>query len=402
MALLDVNALGAVLKQKYSTRKVNSLGYNKRPFWAMVKKVTDFDGDTYVEAVQYGQPQGRSHDMSRADANITPSQYKRFTLTRAKDYGLFGITTEAIRAAKSDTGAMIKSLSKEIDGAVLALTRNMAQEIYRNGGAARAQGSSVSSAVLTLTKAADVAQFEYGMTVRASTADGTSGTLEAGSVQITGLDRDAGTLTANVNWTTGITGFAGTEYIFQDGDFGLGLKGLLGWLPTTAPSAGESFFGTDRSVDATRLGGVRVTGSGGPIEETLIEAHARLLREESSPDVCFMNPLDWANFAKAISSRTIYERASRPSFDDPAIDFATIRMAGGIDIIADVNCPKGNAFMLQMDTWTFHSLGQAPGIIDEDGLTFVRNPTSDDYKGRVGYYGNLGCNAPGWNAVITF
>lgn len=405
MSYLDVAALGPVLKQRYSTKKVAALGYNKRPFWGMLRKTTDFDGDNLVVACQYATPQGRSHTLSTAEADITPSAYQRFTLTRARDYAAFGITTEAIRASKGDTGAMIKGLSNEIDGSIKTITRNMAQEVYRNGGTARARGASFSTVTLTLAAAADTAQFEYGQTVKSATTDGTSGSVKAGSVQIVGIDRDAGTLTGNVNWDTGIPTFAGTDYIFGDGDFGLGMKGLLAWLPTTAPSSGESFFGADRSKDATRLGGVRISGGGGPIEETLIAAAARLAREESSPDVVFMNPLDMENLVKAVSGKSIYDRASRPSFDMPSIGYKGIKMfapTGDLEIYADVNCPKGFMFMLQLDTWSFRGLGQAPGIIDDgDGLIMLRNSGSDDYKGRVGYYGNLVCDAPGWNAVIT-
>lgn len=404
MAYLDINSLGPVLKQKFTKKKFNTLGYKHNTAFGLVKKETDWDGDVYRIPLAFANPQGRAHDLQRADANITPTGYRQFALTRARDFSLFGITTEAIRAAKGEPGSVIKSLSSEIEKATMSLTRNMAQELYRNGGTARANGSSVSNAVLTLTQPADCAQFEYGMTCVSSATDGTSGSVRAGSVQIVGIDRDAGTLTANVNWATGITGFAATDYIFQDGDFGAGMKGFLAWLPTTAPSQGENFFGTDRSVDATRLGGVRISGGGGPIEETLIEAAARLGREGSSADVCLMNPLDMANFIKAISGKNIYERGTRQSVDEPSVGYKSIRVmwsTGDIDIMQDVNCPKGKAFMLQMDTWVFASLGEAPGIIDEDGLTFVRNVNSDDYKGRVGYYGQLGCSAPGWNAVIT-
>lgn len=403
MAVLDVVALGAVLKEKYQKKKINSIGYQQGPAWAMLKKIDDFGGNTYRLATKFGRPQGRAHSLQRAEADLTPSSYEAFNLERYRDYASFGFTTEAIRAAKGDMNTMIEARSEEIDGAIENLTMNMCQELFRNGGTARARGSTVSTVTLTLTQPADTAQFEYGMTVSSSSTDGTSGSINAGTVQIVGIDRDAGTLTANVAWSTGITGFAQTDYIFQDGDFGQGLKGFLAWLPTTAPVAGTLFFGADRAKDATRLGGVRIAGNGGPIEETLIEAQARLSREKSKADACFMNPLDWAQFAKAISGKVYYDRGSRSSFDDPAISFKTIQVqgpTGPMDIMPDVSCPIGYAFMLQMNTWEFHHLGEAPGIIDDDGIVFLRQ-ADDSYKGRVGVYGQLGCTAPGWNAVIT-
>lgn len=404
MAYLDIPALGAVLKQKYNKKKVASIGYEAGPFFSMLKKIDDFGGLTLRLATKFGRPVGRSHSSQQADSDLTPSSYEAFTLERAKDYGAFGFTEEAIRASKGDMNAMIEGQSTEIEGALENLKLNMCQELFRNGGTARARGSTTSTVTNTLTQAADTAQFEYGMTVVTSTADGTSGSVKAGSVQIVGIDRDAGTITANVAWSTGIPTYAQTDYVFQAGDFGQGLKGLLAWLPTTAPVAGTLFFGADRAKDATRLGGVRISGGGGPIEETLIEAQARLSRERSRADACFMNPLDWAQFAKAISGKVYYDRGKRESFDDPSIGFDSIKVVGPtgpMDILPDVFCPKGNAFMLQMNTWEFHHLGDAPGILDSDGNVFRQVPGTDFFKGLVCYYGQLGCTAPGYNAVIT-
>lgn len=399
MGILDINAIGAVLKQKYM-KKVQNLGYGAGPFYGMLRKTTDFDGENLVVATRFARPNGRSHDSSRAEANISASAYQRFTCTRARDYGAFGLSTEAIRAAKSDAGAMIRALEPEIDGAIETLTSNAAVELFRNGGAARARGSTTSTVTNTLTNASDTAQFEYGMVVRSSSTDGTSGSVNAGSVTLIGIDRDAGTLTANVAWSTGITSYAQTDYVFVDGDFGAGIKGLLAWLPTTAPTVGESFFGADRSKDATRLGGVRISGGGGPIEGTLIEAKARLKREKSNPDTVFLNPIDYAQFEKAIAGKSLYDRGSRSSTDDPTIGWKSIQMAGGIDVIEDTNCPKGFGFMLMMETWSFRMLGKLGIIDDGDGLT-LRKAAGDTWVGNTGYFGNLVCDAPGWNAVIT-
>ena len=50
------------------------------------------------------------------------------------------------------------------------------------------------------------------------------------------------------------------------------LSGLGAWLPSSAPGSTDSFFGVNRSSDATRLGGIRFDGSSLPLEEALIGA----------------------------------------------------------------------------------------------------------------------------------
>jgi hypothetical protein len=58
--------------------------------------------------------------------------------------------------------------------------------------------------------------------------------------------------------------------------------------------------------------------------------------------------------------------------------------------------------MLQMDTWSFESAGEAPGILAADGVSpILRVSNADSYEVRIGYYGQVICEAPNYNCVIT-
>lgn len=403
---LDLTALAAVLKVQYTQKKVNTLAYDKNPFWAMVKKRTDFLGSNKVVAIRNGQPQGRGADFTTAIANVSPSTYNRFTVTRARDYAFARVFGEAVEASAKDAGSLLQGLKNEIDGAIYTATRSIAINLFGNGGGARGQiASGQATPIVTLSRPEDTVNFEAGMYLKTSTADGTSGTLKAGRVLVTGVDRVAGTVTASGNWTAGIATAAANDFIFQEGDNVANnsmISGLAAWVPSTTPTS-TPFFGLDRSTDPVRLGGVRYSaGSGGPIEEILIDTAALLVREGSRPDTVLMNPLDYANLVKALSGKVIYDRAS--SFDMPDIGFEAVKLmgpAGPMKVLADLNCPRGRGYMLQLDTWTFESLGGAPKILNLDGQDMLRDATADAYIIRVGYYGNLTCEAPGWNAVFT-
>jgi hypothetical protein len=403
---LDLTALTAVLKVQYTQKKVNTLAYDKNPFWAMVKKRTDFLGVNKVVAIRNGQPQGRGADFTTAIANVSPSVYNRFTVTRARDYAFARVFGEAVEASAKDAGSLLQGLKNEIDGAIFTATRSIAINLFGNGGGARGQiASGQATATVTLTRPEDTVNFEVGMYLKTSTADGTSGTLKAGRVQVTGVDRVNGTVTASGNWTAGIATAAANDFIFQEGDNVANnsmIAGLAAWIPSTTPTS-TAFFGLDRSSDPVRLGGVRyAAGSGGPIEEILIDTAALLVREGSRPDTVYMNPLDYANLVKAMSGKVIYDRAT--SVDMPDIGFEAVKLmgpAGPMKILADLNCPRGRGYMLQLDTWNFESLGGAPKILNLDGQDMLRDATADAYIIRVGYYGNLTCEAPGWNAVFT-
>lgn len=410
---LDATALSAVLKQIYDQDEVYTLSYsNEDTLFAMMAKDEEFYGANKAIALRYATPLGMAPTIADAQSNKATSLWSKFTLTRSAYFGTASITTEAIRASKGDAAALVEGLRSEIDGMIHSVTRKVARMAYGNGGGAIGQvsNSAFATQTLTLTNPGDVVNYEKGMVLRVSAADGTSGALRVGSLTIDGLDRNAGTLHTTANLSAGIAAIAQNDFIFQapaasTGDFGLWLKGLNGWLPTTAPTVGggDNWFGVDRSSDVVRLAGLRFTGGGGPMEETIVQAAALLHREGAKPSHVFCNPLDWAKLIQALGSRTVYDRVT--AFSKPEIGFDAVKIAtptGTAMVVADLNCPQGQGFFLQLDSWKLHSLGQAPGIIDDDGLMIFRSASSDDYEVRIGLYGNYGCEAPGYNANITW
>jgi hypothetical protein len=410
MATLDTTALAAVLKTQYTQSKVNNLCYPESPLFAKIKKRTDFVGANKVVAFQYGSPQGRGIDFTTGLANVATSLYSKVTVTRARDYAFGQVSGEAVEAAGTDAGALLIALKREIDNAMYTASRSIATQLFRNGGGARGQISAASNtgtATVTLTNLNDIVNFEKGMVLNTSTADGTSGAKKAGTVTVLAVDRDAGTITATGNWTAGIATAAANDYIFQNGDFestNSAMMGLAGWIPATAPVAGvDSFFGLDRGVDPVRLAGLRYTdNAGGPIEETLIKCAFRMAREGASPDFAVMNPMDVGNLVVALGSKVIYNRVQ--SSDEPDIGFKSVQLIGPkgpIDIVSDLNCPSGKGWMLTTKTWSFETLKGAPRILNLDGNDMRASATADSYIFRIGYYGNLICEAPGWNAYFT-
>ena len=412
MASLNTTALNAVLKTQYTQKKVNLLTYERNPFYAAISKRQDFVGANKVVAIRNGTPQGRgagTAGFTAGLANMSASVYNKYTVTRISDYAFAQITTEAIRASKNDAGSLVDGLKREVDGAIYTCMRSLAIGMYGNSGGARGKisaASSVGTPTITLADITQVVNFEVGMVLNLSATDGTTGAKRVGTVTLIGVDRILGTLTASGNWTAGIAAAAAGDFIFQNGDFEATkslLSGLGAWIPTTAPTGGDNFFGLDRSTDVTRLSGIRYSaGSGGPIEESLIDTAALVVREGGMPSHVFMNPLDYAALVKALGSKVLYDRAK--SFDEPDIGFKAVSLmgpSGPISVIGDLNCPKGFAYMLQLDTWALESLGVAPGILDDDGNRILRDATTDSYIVRVGYFANMTCVAPGWNAVIT-
>lgn len=394
---LDMTSFASALKAHYTNDTVENMVYMDNPLLAMVSKYEKFGGKNLPIPIIYGNPQGRSASFANAQSNKTNSQIKDFVLTRAKDYSLASIDNETIEASKGDANAFLEAATLEIDGAIHSAARSLAIAMYGSGSGKIGQILSISTDTVTLAQVEDITNFEVGMTLVVSTANG-GGSVRAGTVLVKGLDRDLGTVQASANWTTGISAAAANDFIFVQGDYDAKIKGLAAWLPSSAPSS-TAFFGVDRTVDATRLAGVRFDGTNSPIEEVVVKASSRLAREGGKPDYCFLSYSKYAELENALGSKIQYIDMKV----NAEIAFRGISIngpKGPIKVIPDQNCPADRAYMLQMDVWKLYSLGKAPKILDTDGLKMLRDSSADSVEIRVGYYAQFGCRAPGYNAVI--
>ena len=358
-----------------------------------------FGGKNLPIPIIYGNPQGRSATFATAKSNKTNSQLKDFVLTRNSDYSLASIDNETLEASVGNANAFLEAATVEIDGAIQSATRSLAISLYGTGSGSLGQVTTGGTGTtITLTNVNDVTNFEVGMELVFSTADG-GGSVKSGSITVTGVDRDTGILTVDAQSAiAGGTGTATNDFIFVEGDYDAKVKGLRAWLPDSTPSA-TAFFGVDRTADATRLGGIRYDGSAEPIEEALVGAAARVAREGGRPTHCFMSYSKFSDLEKALGSKVQYVDIRA----NAEIGFRGIVIngpRGPIRVIPDQNCPSKRAFMLQMDVWKVYSLGKAPRILDTDGMKMLRESSADALEVRVGYYAQLGCRAPGWNANV--
>ena len=394
---LNMTTFAAALKQHYTNERIENMVYKDNPFLAMVAKYEDFGGENLKLPIKYGIPQGRSATFSDAQANKTNTQLKAFLLTRQADYSLASIANETIEASKGNANAFMEAATVEIDGAIESATRSLAIACFGDGSGAIGQVLATTSSVATFTlkQIDDVTNFEVGMQLKLNaTKTGSSGTLST-AVTVDGINRDTGVITLSAS-----ASLTANHFIYQEGDYDAKIKGLNAWVASTAPASTDSFFGVNRSSDATRLGGIRFDGSSLPIEEALIGGASRVAREGGKPDVCFMNYSNFADLEKALGSKVSYVDVKA----SPEIGFRGILIhgpRGPIKVIPDQNCPADVAFMLQMDVWKLYSLGKAPKILDSDGLKFLRDSSADSVEVRVGYYAQLGCRGPGYNVRIA-
>ena len=261
------------------------------------------------------------------------------------------------------------------------------------------------TATLTLTNAEDAHNFEVGMSIDGATGAGAPhGTPDT----ISAINRITGVLTSTAAvWNAAILN---GDNLFVEGDYTAAasvnmVSGLGAWVPAAAPGA-PLFFGVNRTADITRLGGLRLNAAALTIEEGLNNAANLVAAHGGTPDHCFMNYTNYQDLINALGAKATYEQieSAHTGMSGARIGFEGVRIIGPkgpIKVIPDNACPVDVAFMVQLDTWVLASIGAAPKILNQDGNRYLRVNNADQVEVRVGYYGNIGCKAPGYNCNIA-
>ncbi len=214
----------------------------------------------------------------------------------------------------------------------------------------------------------------------------------------------AGTITVSATAMGGAAGtptnWAAADFLLSQGDNNAQLTGWSGWLPATAPATTDNFYGVNRSVDS-RLYGLYYNGAQQPLEEAIIDASLLSRREKGRARHFITNFGSLAGLIKALGARREFVDWE----GDGEIGFRGVKIqgaAGPIECFADRNCQSATGWLLQLNTWKLYSLGAVPKIFKYgDQLEMLRLANADASEVRVGFYANLGCNAPGWNSQVA-
>jgi len=405
-----VTNLAPILKKIYERLDKDQL-YTNKPFFTLLKKDKNFVGETTEVPIRHSPEPGGSATFSSALNNRGPSGFRRFAVTRRKDYAIGSIETELVRAAASNSGAVVSAIEAVVRGLRNTAERALCKGLFGNSGGARAQvASGMASSTITLVNPKDIVWFEVGMVLDGSVTDGTSGSVTTGgtAAKIASIDRDAGTISndgsANWNAAAGINGLAANWYLFRQGDFGLTFHGLDAWIPETVTST--PFFGVNRQVDGERLAGCRITPSTSGYSYSTIEggitaALERVYMAGGAPDVILLHPQRYKRLCDELGAKRTYVDVKT----DVGVSFKGIMVegqGGPATVISDPCCQRDVGWALTMSTWRFSSLGDLFSPTDDDkNEIWMRESTDDTIQIRLATYGNLICNAPAHNGRFS-
>lgn len=434
----SVAAVDKALKLLYKAG-VPNLSYNKQALLTRIPVKADFTGEKKVMALQMSNPQGFGSDFSRALANVSSvEQYKRFEMFRVQHYGFVQVSGEVMRTAV-DPNALVNVWRNRSTSVVRGMQNSAGRLVYGTGtGRIGVVGSSATVGTITtvtLQTAADVANFEAGMSVSFYDADsfaalyrrdsGATGnqtdfntTPTAFTRTVTAVDRDINAGTATITLSTGAYTLTAGDVIVRDGD-GISVDGTATSYDTNARSpagieqwiggdligtqpVGNTLFGLDRASDKVRLGGQVSNAVGRNMVEALQDLEANILFQGIGyPTHIVANPLAIGNLKKSALSDVIRIPAQDPKQNLNFQDVVFVGQNGPIPFIQDPFCPMNKAYMLNLPSW---SISCAPGgmfqLVDFDGVSVLRQPTSDNYEARFASYYQIGCDNPGSNGFL--
>jgi len=374
---------------------------------------------------------GRSANFGNAQSYQTAPVTVEFNVTRVQNYSLATLTGDFLRASAQSIGAFMPGAELNVKAAFQSIGNDLAHDLYGDGSGQRGTyglgAGSIAAGVIQLDSASMALQFAVNMALVSYSVAGQTPTQSTGANlgYVIAVDTSLGTVTVSATQN----GAAGTPtgwstafpYLAQIGDVNfmsnglssanmLKIAGFAAWVPFVAPGGSDNFFNVNRSVSPTKLAGLRFNGSGESIQDALIDAVNQLAAngsEAGDPDFIFINPTSYQVLVKQLTTQGVYQMIKAKINEEVNISFKALVLPtanGEIAIIQDRNVQPQTAWVITLKTWKLRTLGKCPqfltypGFYDQLGIPLVG---ADAIQLQIGYYGNLTCNAPGANAVVT-
>ena len=398
MAASDLPSVAYIYKRNYTDRAVADIALRDHPTFMKIAKEGGFTGSAFFYPIRYGNPQGISAAFATAQSGAASSKGVQLQASRKAKYGIITLNGEAIAAAEGNKGAFLDLVTQETDGVLEEMGDRLAFDLFRDGDGVRGRRASISGNIVTLTSAADARNFKVGMTVQADdTATGAS--PRTGSTTVASVDEDTGTVT--LTNAASISGFVDNDYLFAAGDLnGACMEGMEECTPLTAPTAGDSFRGIDRSVDVRRLAGCRINDTATVIEENLGLCAVNISTVGRKVDQAVLAPVNFWQMVRRLNAKVEYDDGGGTA--NYGFEYVVLHTpAGSVRVYSDPDCPTNRGRLFSSKAHYLKHLKGLPHIVMDDGLKSLRSTSADDIEARARAWVNYVQNDPASHGVIA-
>jgi hypothetical protein len=312
-----------------------------------------------------------SASLTTALGNVTSSRGIQWAITPASYYAGLTIDAKTMLASRNNEGAFFRAREREYESLLEQLGQRMEAALWSDGSGSLGQVSQVTTTghtTITLVNAEDSINFHIGMELLFyEDNSGAPNTLEsATSVTVVSIDEDAGTMEVDALPVP----IAASAHAVREGDLNAMVKGVPAWIPSTAPTSGDSHFGQDRSVAPQRLAGHRQSWLG-TIEETVKRLDAKIRRVNQKPKTLWLSYENFNRLDLELGARGYrMEDGGEGKFGRVGLKMST--PGGGVTVRTSPYLGDSAGYLLDMDAFKILHLGGLPHLVQDDGNTAVR------------------------------
>jgi hypothetical protein len=408
MSIANTTNQANLLKKTYGS-KLDEMVYGKSELATRCKKNTKFGGEDYSFSIRITPTAGTSNEFVEALASQAEAEIVKFTVPFKRLYTIMGVENELIARAKAagTTGAFDDALKQVTKSGLESFSEKLSREFWSVGGGAMGQLATttvLASTTLQLRVASDVLGLNPKQTLEFSLDDGTpavpAGVLGAPDrLTINAINRTTGALTMSANLNT-VAGITTSAFIFLRGTYSKGWAGQRGWVPTSDPTPGVSWMGHDRTTkDILRTSGMRVSGGGRQMIETLYDAGAEAKINGVKLPHLFVNPRDIRVLRKEVQTQVRYDGNTAKIGGKVVIDLDS----GPCELISEPWVPQGVSWAGDAGQVELRTAGDCPEMVaDENGKLFRFREGADAREGRLAAYGNIVNEHAGEWVAITW
>ena len=385
-----ISALQKMYKTVYVGRDLANQAKRRTVAYDMVAKYDDFDGANLTFPFNYALPVGVSSSFSTGQASPQASKFDNWVMTTRKTlYGFLTIDAQAMKASRKDIGAFLRLRQKETNEILSYMKMVLGGHAFWGDGAGNlGQVTSVAGSnpitSFTLLEPKDAIKFHLNQRLQFNpTRTGTAGNMRGGVFKVTGINRVTGQITVSLAASTGDP--QANDYVYMEGCYDSFPIGMSGFIPASDPGQGgvpTTLLGMNRTDDITMKSGWRVAWQGS-IEESakfLVALMGQYFDRENS--VLWLSRANWFRLEQELNvqGRKVIDPRATQVFGSPAL--LLITPEGDIPVVADGYMLNDTGFILDMSTVEVHHLDNLIHIVDDDGLSLIRQTADDGVEVR--------------------
>ena len=381
MAFTDSSIL-AMLKTYYAKAGLGNLLYRNDPLLKKLgEKAERIEGKVQPFSALYSRGGAVSADATVAvSLASTTAQAKEFNVTPGQLFSSCVYTNKEVLASRTKAGAYVPVATAKMFAALESFRKTLAIALYGTG---HGDLFTLAGDFAAMTVGTDVTQawpinaiyaVDPGSAVvyKTNINDPDSAAIAAGTVKSVNPANGTVVITPTAAGTPQTGAIVCLKGCTDDEGNPLLPVGLGGWLKGDI-QPNDNFFGVNRSVAPERLAGVNYVAQSGEAKYLSIEkALVNVQAYGSMADVIVMNPEDALALQQEVEAKTYFIKADGGrgrAKADIGYDGTGISITGSFleKVITSPYCPKGKAYILDLETVKLWTYSNADRIDDKQG-----------------------------------